>query len=52
MHWIVRDEILGDVFVEDAPVARLVVVDRLDVAADQVLVLLQGHPRRLLVSRR
>jgi hypothetical protein len=36
----VRDEVLGDVLVEDAPVAGLVLVDRLDVAADQVLVLL------------
>jgi len=36
----VRDEVFGDELVEDAPVARLVVVDRLDVAADQLLVLL------------
>jgi hypothetical protein len=35
-----RDEILRDVLVEDAPITCLVVVDRLDVAADQVLVLL------------
>ena len=37
---VVRDEVFGDELVEDAPVARLVVVDRLDVAADQLLVLL------------
>src|SRR5712691_872405 len=48
---IVRNEILRDVLVEDAPVARLVVVDRLDVAANQVLVLLGCHLRRLLVRR-
>src|SRR5256885_791756 len=29
---IVRDEVLRDVLVEDAPVTRLVVVDRLDIA--------------------
>src|SRR6266511_3605448 len=35
---IVRDEILRDVLVKDRPVARLVGVDRLDVAPDQFLV--------------
>ena len=37
---IVRDEILGDVLVEDAPVAGVVVVDRLDIAANEIFVLL------------
>jgi len=36
---IVRDEILRDVLVKDGPVAGVVVVDRLDVAPDEVLVL-------------
>src|SRR4051794_29955839 len=44
MERIVRNEVLRDVLVEDAPVARLVLVARLDVAADQILVLFQGHP--------
>jgi hypothetical protein len=42
MQKIARDEVLSNVLVEDAPIARLVLVDRLDVAADQGLVLLQG----------
>ena len=35
---IVRDEVLCDVLVKDAPIARLVVIDRLDVAPNQFLV--------------
>jgi hypothetical protein len=37
---VVRYEILRDVLVENAPVARVVVVDRFDVAPDEVLALL------------
>src|SRR4029453_6994331 len=36
---IVRDEVLGDVVVKDAPIARPVVIDHLNVASDQILVL-------------
>ena len=42
---VVRDEVFRDVLVEDAPVARVVVVDRLDVASNQALVLLHRHVR-------
>jgi hypothetical protein len=38
MGGIVRHEILRDVFVDNAPVTRLVFVDRLDVLPDQALV--------------
>src|SRR4029078_8997941 len=41
--WIARHEVLRDELVEDAPVARRVVVDRLDVAPDELLVLLECH---------
>ena len=37
---IVRDEIVRDVLVKDPPIARLVIVDRPNVAPDQVLGLL------------
>ena len=37
---VVRDEILRDEPIQHAPIARLVGVDRLDIASDQVLVLL------------
>jgi hypothetical protein len=40
---IVDDDVLGDELVEDAPVARVVAVDRLDVATDQRLVFLSGR---------
>jgi hypothetical protein len=45
---IVRHEVLRYVVVENAPVARVVVVDRLDVAPDEFLVLLDRHPRSSL----
>jgi hypothetical protein len=44
---VVRDEVLGDELVDDAPVAAVVVVDGLDVAADQRLVLFGGHAAAL-----
>ena len=47
---VVRDEVLGDVLIEHVPVAGLVVVDRLQIAADQVLVRLRGHSPRLLAQ--
>ena len=40
---IVRDEILRDVLVKDPRAARLILVNRRDVAPDQVLVLLARH---------
>src|SRR5204863_558282 len=40
---MVRYEILRDVLIKHAPVARVVVVDRLDVAPNEVLVLLACH---------
>jgi hypothetical protein len=38
---VVHDHVLGDELVQDAPVARVVAVERIDVAADQRLVLLR-----------
>jgi hypothetical protein len=39
----VDDDVLGDVLVDHAPVVRVVVVERLDVAADQLLVRFGRH---------
>jgi hypothetical protein len=40
---VVDDDVLGDVLVDHAPVVRVVVVDRLDLAADQLLVRFGRH---------
>ena len=49
---IVDDDVLGDVLVDHAPVARVVVVDRLDVAADKLLVRIGRHFAPFLGSER